>query len=251
MRILVSLLAVTVLLASPLRAGLAQTFEEEQRQYSRVEQAFQNQQAHVQALYAERGLQFPPREVFFRVIKRERVVEVWSRADTESPFELLTAVDICYFSGVLGPKRRQGDRQHPEGFYEIDRFNPRSSWHLSLRISYPNESDRILGDPVDPGDDIFIHGVCGSSGCLAMTNERVELLYVIAVIARSNGQERIPIHIFPIRFTPEDIAWLEEVTFDRELWRFWNNLRPGYDYFETHRQVPTIEVARDGSYVVL
>lgn len=241
------LLALTVALAAPVSA---QTFEEAQREYPRVEQAFQNQQAAIEARFAEQGLPYPPREVFFRVIKRERVLEVWARGDLDTPFQWLQNLPICYFSGRPGPKRREGDRQHPEGFYTIDRFNPTSRYHLSLRVGYPNASDDVLSDPHHPGGDIYIHGGCGSTGCLAVTNDGAEWLYVIAVLAHSNGQDAIPIHTFPIRFDEANLAWLREVTADRELWAFWENLREGYDYFEQHHRLPSIRVDESGRYVI-
>jgi hypothetical protein len=103
-------------------------------------------------------------------------------------------------AGELGPKRKQGDNQTPEGFYAISYFNPRSDFHLSLHIDYPNRRDRAAGaDGVKLGGDIFIHGGCLSEGCLAITDEGIRELYWLAVEARSVGQRRIPVHIFPAR----------------------------------------------------
>ena len=238
-------IALTVGLSTAPRAG---QFQDEQREYPRVEQAFSNQLPRLESLFAERDLPFPPREIYLRVIKRERVIEIWARPDLDAPFAALTELPICHFSGLPGPKRREGDRQHPEGFYTIDRFNPRSSYHLSLRISYPNDSDEILGFSDDLGGDIYIHGGCGSTGCLAITDDGAELLYVLAVLARDNGQQAIPIHTFPIAFTEENLDWLRGVTQDRELWQFWGDLQAAYEFFETHRQVPHVTVDAQGRY---
>jgi murein L,D-transpeptidase YafK len=235
----------------PAPDSLAQSFEARQREYPRVDAAFEAQYDALAAQFEERGLPFPPHAIFLRVIKRDRALEVWAQPASEAPFEWVRNIDVCYYSGTLGPKRREGDRQHPEGFYTIDRFNPRSRYHLSLRISYPNRSDRILGDPDTPGGDIFIHGGCGSTGCLAVTDAGIEPLYVLAVLARSGGQRHIPIHIFPIRFSDEDdLAWLREVTDDPGLWEFWTSLRPGFDYFEQHRRLPRVEIDQAGRYLV-
>ena len=161
----------------------------------------------------------------------------------------MTGIDICYFSGGIGPKRRQGDRQHPEGFYTISGFNPVSHYHLSLRISYPNASDEILGVHGHLGGDIFIHGGCGSTGCLAVGDDAPERLSVLAVAARTSGQSEIPIHIFPVRFSDaEDMTWLHAASTDPVLWTFWDSLRPGWDYFERTHQLPTITVGSDGLY---
>src|SRR5690606_11025729 len=98
-------------------------------------------------------------------------------------FTLVKTYPVCSSSGLPGPKRKKGDRQTPEGFYHIDRFNPQSAFHLSLGINYPNSSDKILGHS-DPGGDIFIHGSCVTIGCVPLTDDLIKEVYVLAVEAK-------------------------------------------------------------------
>ena len=138
------------------------------------------------------------------------------------------------------------DLQVPEGFYFIDKFNPASQYHLSLRINYPNESDFILGKRGRLGGEIFIHGGCESIGCIPITDEGIKELYLIALDARENGQEKIPVHIFPrilegIIFNAKDKNELSHIL-------FWNNLKTGYDYFEESGFLPEISVGELGKY---
>jgi murein L,D-transpeptidase YafK len=155
-------------------------------------------------------------------------------------------------SGKPGPKRREGDRQVPEGFYFIDRFNPKSSYHLSLGIDYPNASDRVRSDAKRPGSDIFIHGKDVTIGCLPLGDERIEELYIAAHEAKTAGQAKIPVHIFPARMSGE--AWekfrAEEASSDPELASFWAELQPGFEAFEKTKLLPVVEAAADGTYVV-
>ncbi|MDB6148623.1 MAG: transpeptidase, partial [Chthoniobacter sp.] len=122
----------------------------------RVAKARESREAKVRERCVAVGLPYPPRELFLRALKHEAQLEVWGR-ETEGPFKLITTHAVLAASGKPGPKRREGDYQVPEGFYEIDLWNPESKFHLSLRVNYPNESDRQLSDPNKPGHDIYIH----------------------------------------------------------------------------------------------
>jgi murein L,D-transpeptidase YafK len=162
---------------------------------------------------------------------------------------LLKEYPVCATSGRLGPKRQQGDGQIPEGFYFINGFNPVSNFHLSLRINYPNESDRILGVRGHLGGDIFIHGDCVTIGCVPITDDGIKEVYLIAVEARSAGQTRIPVHIFPARLDDEGLGKLERDCADQpNLPEFWRNLKDGFDSFEKHHKLPRMRVTRDGKY---
>jgi murein L,D-transpeptidase YafK len=204
----------------------------------------------IKKLFRERDIPYPAAEVFMRVFKRERILELWARPAGGDRFALLKEYAICALAGEIGPKRKQGDNQTPEGFYEIDSFNPNSEYLLSLHVDYPNASDRVLSDRSSPGGAIFIHGGCKTLGCIAVTDEAIEELYWIAVEARSSGQERIPVHIFPSRLTDTELAMLEGA-FERSpaLVDFWRNLQPGYLYFERNRVVPRVSVDARGRYL--
>ena len=197
--------------------------------------------------FKDAGLPYPAREVFLRWFKREAVVELWAR-EGRGKFRLIASYEILANSGGPGPKRRQGDRQVPEGFYEIDRFNPESLFHLSLGLNYPNASDRILSDPDRPGGDIFIHGKNVSIGCAPLGDPAIEQLYLAALDTRDRGQARIHVHIFPARMRGAE--WTAFAAEHPALTGFWGRLQPAYDAFERDRRVPAVTVAPGGSYRV-
>jgi len=192
-----------------------------------------------------------PGEVFLRWLKREAALELWAR-NPRRRFRLVATYPILASSGDLGPKRREGDRQVPEGFYEIDRFNPESQFHLSLGLNYPNASDRVLSDHEKPGSDIFIHGKNVSIGCAPIGDDAIEEVYLAALDAHARGQTRIEVHIFPGRMAGTD--WeqcaAQEIAQRPDLGPFWAQLQPAFAAFEAHRVVPSIIVATDGQYVV-
>jgi murein L,D-transpeptidase YafK len=207
---------------------------------------------NIKRLFEERGIRYPAAEMFIRIFKRERTLEVWVRADDNPSFELLKNYDICALAGELGPKRQQGDSQVPEGFYAVDFFNPESEYHLSLHVDYPNVRDRAFGGDVSLGGDIYIHGGCNSDGCLAVTDDGIRELYWLAVEARAAGQQRIPVHIFPARLDADELQRLQRVFDDEpELGIFWATLKPGYEFFEENRRIPAIMVDGRGDYVLM
>jgi murein L,D-transpeptidase YafK len=226
-------------------------FVKSQLRNDRVLAARYEKRFAIKQLFRDRGIGYPAEEVFVRIFKRERVLELWARPAGQDTFALLKSYEICALSDKLGPKRVQGDMQTPEGFYYIDDFNPRSGFHLSLHIDYPNRSDRLLGRE-NLGGDIFIHGGCKTEGCMAVTDENIKEIYWIAVEARDNGQTRIPVHIFPTRLNDNNMAQLVNV-FEKEpdLLRFWSNLKPGYDFFAEHKRLPEFTVNPRGRYQYL
>jgi len=132
-------------------------------------------------------------EVFFRLIKTHRALEVWARNQGDAAFLLLASYPLAATSGTLGPKRRAGDGQVPEGCYTIDRFNPRSRYHLSLGLDYPTPDDILATGLADPGGDIFLHGSDVTDGCLPLTDAGIEEVYLLAVAARAAGQASISV----------------------------------------------------------
>jgi murein L,D-transpeptidase YafK len=239
----ICLLALVLLAPSLARAD----FVQDQKQHVRVKSAFANKETALRRHFAEKRLAYPPREIFLRVLKREKELELWAN-DPKLGWSLLKSYPFCYASGRLGPKRKQGDLQVPEGFYHLDRFNPSSNYHLSLGVSYPNQSDRILGAKGNLGGDIFIHGDCVSIGCVAITDDKIEEVYALAVMARARGQRRIPIHIFPGRLDEAGLAKLSSRG-DAAMLEFWKNLADGYRFFEEKKKLPRVRVGADGRYL--
>jgi hypothetical protein len=221
-----------------------------QIRYDRVFDARMATRFNIKRAFHERGIRYPAAEIFLRIFKRERSLELWVRPEGQERYELLKTYPICALAGGLGPKRRQGDNQVPEGFYNIDLFNPHSDYHLSLHLDYPNRHDRIAGvEANDLGGDIYIHGGCASAGCMALTDDGIKELYWVAVEARALGQYRIPVHIFPARLEDRDIEGLERsFNSEPELLRFWKSLKPAYDFFQTTQRVPVVAVDMSGFY---
>ncbi len=227
-------------------------FREDQQQFPRVRDARENTRQSRADLFRDAGLRYPPNEIFIRIFKHERTLELWARDSSAAMFKLLRLYNFTSYSGHLGPKRRQGDRQIPEGVYFVDRFNPKSKYHLSLGINYPNKWDRKRSPYKNPGGDIFIHGSEVTIGCVPIGNDKIEELYVIAVDARDAGQSKIPVHIFPCRLSE---AYADELLRKnsnphKPFAEFWETLRPIYDYFEQTHLVPIIVAGDDGEYVV-
>lgn len=224
-------------------------FARAQLRHSRVRGAQINARPRIARLFRDRGIAHPAAEVFVRVFKRDRELEVWVRPMDGTRFQLLKTYGICALAGKPGPKRRQGDAQVPEGFYNIDLFNPQSSYHLSMRVDYPNASDEAAKGSAPLGGDIYIHGGCVSEGCLAMTDEGIEELYWLGIEAHAMGQTSIPIHIFPARLTDGELRQMKDVFRDQpELLKFWKTLQPGYEYFEKNRRLPQVLVEAGGTY---
>ena len=144
------------------------------------------------------GVTYPPKQLMIRVFKGEKTLEVWGGNSAAAPLKRLASYCILAESGASGPKRQAGDKQVPEGWYHVDRFNPNSAFHLSLGLNYPNASDRLFATAKDPGNDIFIHGNHVSIGCLAMGDPAIEEIYTMA----RQSKNKIAVLILPRKVMP-------------------------------------------------
>lgn len=155
-------------------------------------------------------------------------------------------------SGTTGPKRSEGDFQVPEGFYYINEFNSNSKYHLALGLNYPNASDKILSDADRPGGAIYIHGNCVSTGCIAIQDAPIEELYVIAANVKTNGQDFIPVHVFPVKYDVQKSVDQLTESFKSNLTinKFILTLKSVFDYFEKNKQLPVILINKKGDYVI-
>lgn len=214
----------------------------------RVARARVQSEAAIREKFRAAGVPYPGK-IFLRWFKREAELEVWARGGADD-FRLVARYPILKSSGGPGPKRREGDKQVPEGIYVIDRFNPQSLYHLSLGLNYPNAADRVLSDAKKPGGDIFIHGKDVTIGCAPLGDPGIEEVYLAALDARDAGQAQIAVHIFPARM--QGAAWTEfaaAATARRpELADFWAQLQPIYAAFEQRRVVPEATITREGRY---
>ncbi len=164
--------------------------------------------------------------IMVRIYKEESELEVWKQTG-DGTYALLKTYPICAWSGRLGPKRKEGDRQAPEGFYSVTpaQLNPNSNYHLAFDMGYPNVYDRANGFS---GTNLMVHGSCNSSGCYAMDNWQMEELYAIARHAFQGGQKAIQIQALPFRMTPQNMARHK----NSEHYAFWRMLKEGTDRFE-------------------
>ncbi len=174
--------------------------------------------------------------IFIRIFKEESQLEVWKQR-RDGRFALLKTYNICKWSGELGPKKEEGDRQAPEGFYTVApaQMNPHSNYYLSFNIGYPNAYDRALGRT---GSNLMVHGACSSAGCYSMTDEEAGELFALARDAFRGGQKSFQIQAFPFRMTPQNLARHR----NNPNMDFWRMLKVGYDSFDLTREPPKVDV---------
>ena len=227
----------------------AQSFKTTQQKYERVKTAYNEKWENLKTDLVKQNINPQNFELFIRVFKKDKTVELWIKSKEEKTYKLFKTYVICSSSGELGPKRKQGDNQVPEGYYSISAFNPVSNYYLSLQVSYPNQSDRIIGKN-NLGGEIMIHGNCVTIGCIPLTDNYIKEVYILAVEAKSNGQENIPVYIYPTKLNESGMEYLKNnYSANISLISFWNNLKSGYDYFELHKQIPEISVDKNGKYI--
>jgi len=173
--------------------------------------------------------------ILVRLFKQEAELEVWKQ-DRTGRFELLKTYPICRWSGDLGPKVREGDRQAPEGFYAISpaQMNPTSAYYLSFNTGYPNAYDRSLGHT---GSELMVHGDCSSRGCYAMTDEQISEIYALGRESFFGGQKSFQFQAYPFRMTPINLARHR----NSPHMAFWKMIKEGYDTFEVTRQEPKVD----------
>ena len=181
--------------------------------------------------------------IFVRIFKEESELEIW-KARSDGRYYHFKTYPICTWSGDLGPKIRQGDKQSPEGFYTVTKrqMNPKSSFYLSFNLGFPNAYDRAHGRT---GDFLMVHGKCTSAGCYAMTDGLVEEIYALAREQFDAGHASFEVHAFPFRMTAENMARHR----GSQWYPFWQTLKEGYDHFEVARQPPQVAVC-ERRYVV-
>ena len=180
--------------------------------------------------------------IYIRIFKAASLLEVWIRVNGE--YKHLKNYFICAYSGGLGPKEKEGDRQSPEGFYSVKRpqLNPKSKFHLSFNLGYPNAYDRAHKRT---GSFLMVHGNCVSIGCYAMTDSKIEEIYALVEKALKKGQTFVPVHVYPFKMTEDNMAHYSE----NKWYSFWTNLKEGYDYFEAEKLPPTIKV-ENSQYII-
>jgi murein L,D-transpeptidase YafK len=249
-RFLLSLLVITI--SCTAYSSFSQTsFNDYKRVAYKTADNFTKKEDSLKTEFAKKGLQWPAKYVYIRSFKYDAQLEVWVKSEARDQYKLFKTYRVCMQSGTMGPKRFQGDYQVPEGFYYINEFNPNSNYHLSLGLNYPNASDKILSDSLRPGGDIYIHGSCVSVGCIPVTDDQIEELYIITSYAKANGQDFIPVHVFPIKYSvKKSLEYLSTTTKKNlQLQQFALHLREAFDKFEEKKQLPLVLINKQGQYV--
>ena len=180
--------------------------------------------------------------IFIRIFKREFELEMWVKKGDR--FELFQTYPICMWSGQLGPKLKQGDKQAPEGFYTVDSqaLNPNSQYRRSFNLGFPNAFDSAHGRT---GSLLMVHGDCRSIGCYAMTHGVIDEIWALLTSALGAGQKRVQVQVFPFRMTDTNLSLYA----GNPNIGFWRQLRAGYDAFQRDRVPPIVSVC-NGRYTI-
>ncbi|MEN9709142.1 MAG: hypothetical protein RIQ68_1550, partial [Pseudomonadota bacterium] len=191
--------------------------------------------SEVVALMHEKGSN-AHQPVLIRAFKKEAELEIW-KMNKDGQYVHLKTYPMCRWSGQLGPKTKEGDRQVPEGFYTITpgQMNPNSAYYLSFNVGYPNAFDRAHGYT---GGQIMVHGACSSAGCFSMTDEQIAEIYAITREAFGGGQRAIQMQSLPFRMTAENLA---KHRFDPNI-KFWKTLKEGADQFEVSQRETKVSI---------
>ena len=227
------------------------SFREEQMNHTRVREAYADKEKIVIKTLTRHSISRDSLRIYLRAFKTEKIIALWANNISDSSFVLVKNIPICELSGSLGPKRRVRDLQVPEGFYHISDLNPYSRYYLSMQINYPNASDSIRGVRGHLGGLIFIHGECVSSGCLAITNDKIKELFVYCIEAYNSGQEKIEVTIFPAHLDNKSYSGLTyRYSKSKDKISLWADLKKSYDLFNKTKVQPTVKFLPDGTHEV-
>jgi murein L,D-transpeptidase YafK len=227
------------------------TFRDKQKNYTRIREAYADKEKTVVKTLTEHGVSRDSLQIYLRAFKTEKKIELWAKNICDPEFILVKEFPICDISGEIGPKRRSHDLQVPEGFYRINELNPYSKYYLSMRINYPNASDSIRGNRAHLGNLIYIHGNCESSGCIAITDEKIKELFVYCIEAYNAGQKDINITIYPAKLEDKTYSKLTAgYSKNKDKISLWADLKKSYDLFNQKKVLQAIRFLPDGTHEI-
>jgi len=210
--------------------------------------AYQEKEEIVKKLIEEQHIDYQSMEVFFRVIKKEQILEVWAKDRTgNDKFKLIKTYPLCVTKNM--DTLRGIDLLVPESFYYIAKFHPDNPYFIRMEVNFPNESDRKRGRS---GGDIAIHGGCFSTYCSPFTDDNIKEIYIFATEAKANGQDKVPVHNFPFRMTDENTEkYMEDPRYANDAKRIfnWENMKYGFQYFEKNKTLFDFTVDNKGKYL--
>jgi murein L,D-transpeptidase YafK len=221
-----------------------------QKRFKKVQDALKEKEGFVKGKLNDHYISINDFDLLIVAYKEEKILDIYAKKKATDRYLKIHSYRICDVSGKLGPKRKRGDKQVPEGFYYIDAFNPTSQYHLSFRVSYPNKSDKIKSKYKDLGGDIYVHGSCATVGCLPMTDYYMDEIYIFTIYAKNNGQQKIPIYIFPFEMTNDRVKnYYTIYEKNTELISFWKNIKIGHDIFHLFQKELEISFSNNGDYI--
>jgi murein L,D-transpeptidase YafK len=227
------------------------TFREKQLNFTRIKEAYAEKEKVVTKTLAEHSILRDSLQIYLRAFKTEKKIELWGKNTCDSVYSLIKEFPICEISGEIGPKRCSQDLQVPEGFYHISELNPYSKYYLSMKINYPNASDSIRGKQGHLGNLIYIHGNCESSGCIAITDERIKELFIYCIEAYNSGQQEIDITIFPTKLNDANYSRLASgYSKNKDKISLWADLKKSYDLFNQCKVPPAVKFLSDGTHEI-
>ena len=222
------------------------SFLDEQLQYKRVNAAYKVKKPIINEKLHSMDLSLNNVKVMIKAYKYEQTVKIYVQSKSEKVWRVYKEFPFNCTSGDLGPKRQEGDYQIPEGYYHVNHFNPYSNFHLSLGVSYPNKADKIKSPHKDKGGAIYMHGGCATIGCIPIEDEPIKEVYILSVMAKNNGQGKIPIHIFPFEYTVEKYESAIELYPEHKA--FWKNIYDIEKKFEETKISPKVGINSKGDY---
>jgi len=205
-------------------------------QFANIPKHLRPLSSNAKLILEQKGMQ-EKSPIVVRIFKQESQLEVWKQVKLTGKYALMKTYDICKWSGDVGPKVREGDRQAPEGFYTIApaQMNPNSSYHLAFNLGYPNSYDQAHGRT---GSHLMVHGACSSRGCYSMDDDQIQEIYTLARLAFQGGQRAFQVQAYPFRMTPANLAANRK----SPHFEFWRMLKEGNDHFEVTGLPPKVDV---------
>ena len=221
-------------------------FIDDQLKYQRVKLAYFEKLEQITENLGSLNLKITDFEVMLKAYKYEEMLTVYVRKKMTDEWFLYQSFPFCVSSGTLGPKVREWDGQIPEGYYHINDFNPYSSFLLSLGVSYPNAADKLKRPDPSKGNGIYIHGGCATIGCIPITDEPIKEVYILAALAKNNGQLQIPVHLFPFNYSEIKMNFASAQFPEHAL--FWKNLFEIEMNFDSTHVQPSTGIDKAGNY---
>lgn len=224
------------------------TFLLQQLKYPKVAAAKKEKGGIVHDKLIRSGIDSAGFSALIRIFKAEKTLELWLKNKGKEEYFKYETFPICANSGNLGPKRREGDLQVPEGLYIVNFFNAFSDYYLGMQINYPNASDMVLGKK-PYGGQILIHGNCVTIGCIPITDALIKELYLVCLYSKGQGHD-VRVQIFPFRMDADKLEKAGKICTVETL-DFWKNLKPFYDCFNEKKIFPNYIIDKSGRYEIL